>query len=133
MKTHTSKIDWWLGLPLLYPIFRSVQAIIEGDWWGYVVLLAIVLLVFFISKTTRYIINENQLIVKSFWIVNEKIDISKIRKIEKSNSILSSPALSLDRIVVRFNKYDEIYLSPKGKQLFIEDLLSVNPDIEVKV
>lgn len=133
MKIHRSKIDWWWGLPLLFPIFRSIQAIIEGDWLGYLVLLCVVLLVVFLSKTTRYIINEDQLIVKSFWIVNEKIDISKIRKVEKSNSVLSSPALSLDRIAVRYNKFDEIYLSPQNKQLFFEDLLSVNPDIEIKI
>lgn len=106
---------------------------IEGVWLGYLGMLLIVLIVLFVSKTTRYIIEENQLTVKSMWIVNDKIDISKIRKVEKSSSILSSPALSLDRIVVRFNKFDEVYLSPKERQSFVQDLLAVNPDIETKL
>ena len=133
MKVYKSKIDWWLGLPLLYPIFLSVSSMIEGKWMGYIGISVIILLIFFISKTTRYIINENQLIVKSMFIVNERIEINKIRKIEKTNSILSSPALSLDRIAVQYNKFDEVYISPKEKQLFVEELLKINPEIEVRI
>ena len=133
MKVFKSKIDWWLGLPLLYPIFLSITSIIEGKWFGYLLLISIVLFVVFISKSTKYIVNENQLVVKCMFIVNAKIEISTIRKIEKSNSILSSPALSMDRIAVRYNKYDEIYLSPKEKQLFIDELVKRNSAIEVLI
>ncbi|MCF6129031.1 PH domain-containing protein [Flavobacterium sp. AS60] len=133
MKIYKSKIDWWLGLVLLYPIFRSVVSIIEGEWIGYLGIILCTLFIVFISKSTRYIIAENQLIVKCMFIVNDKIEISKIRKIEKTNSILSSPALSLDRIAIKFNKFDEIYISPKERQNFLNDLLAINPDIEVKV
>ena len=133
MKVFKSKIDWWLGLPLLYPIFLSITDIIEGKWIGYLLLISIVLFVVFISKSTKYIVNENQLVVKCMFIVNAKIEISTIRKIEKSNSILSSPALSMDRIAVRYNKYDEIYLSPKEKQLFIDELVKRNSAIEVLI
>ena len=132
-KVYKSKIDWWLGLPLVYPIFRSIQSIFEGEWYGYLVLSLTLLLIVFISKSTRYIITENLLIVKCMFIVNDRIEISKIRKIEKTNSILSSPALSLDRIAIKFNKFDEVYISPKEKQAFVEELLNVNPDIEIKI
>ncbi|MBM6499463.1 PH domain-containing protein [Flavobacterium macrobrachii] len=104
MKIYKSKIDWWLGLPLLYPLFLSITSIIEGKWFGYLIFISILLLVVFISKSTKYIINENLLTIKSLFVVNTKIDISTIRKIEKTSSILSSPALSLDRIAIRYNK-----------------------------
>ena len=132
MKIFKSKIDWWLGLILVYPIFLSITAILKGEWIGFLGLVGVVGLIFILSKTTQYIINENQLIVKSTWIVNERIDISKITKIEKSNSILSSPALSLDRLLVRYNKYDEVLISPKEKIEFINELLKINPAIEIK-
>ena len=119
MKIYKLKVDWWLGLVLVYPIFRSVASIIEGEWIGYIGIVLCLLFVVFISKSTRYIISENHLIVKCMFIVNDKIEISKIRKIEKTNSILSSPALSLDRIAIKFNKYDEVYISPKESQAFI--------------
>ena len=133
MKIYKSKVDWWLGLVLVYPIFRSVASIIEGEWIGYIVILLCLLFIVFISKSTRYIISENHLIVKCMFIVNDKIEISKIRKIEKTNSILSSPALSLDRIAIKFNKYDEVYISPKERQAFIDELLKINPEIESNI
>ena len=132
MKIFKSKIDWWFGLILVYPIFLSVKAMLEGEWIGLLGLTGVVGFILFLSKTTQYIINENQLIVKSTWIVNERIDISKITKVEKSNSILSSPALSLDRLLVRYNKYDEVLISPKEKIEFINELLKINPNIEIK-
>ena len=130
MQIYKSKIDWWLGLVLVYPIFRSVASIIEGEWIGFLGIVLCLLFVVFVSKSTRYIISGNHLIVKCMFIVNDKIEISKIRKIEKTNSILSSPALSLDRIAIKFNKYDEVYISPKERQAFIDDLLKINPEIE---
>ena len=133
MQTYKSKIDWWLGLVLVYPIFRSIQSSIEGEWIGYLGIVLCLLFIVFISKSTRYIISENKLIVKCMFIVNDKIEISKIRKIEKTNSILSSPALSLDRIDVFYNKYDEVYISPKDRYNFIKDLLEINHTIEIKV
>ena len=132
MKIFKSKIDWWFGLILVYPIFLSITALLEGEWIGLLGLAGVVGFILILSKTTQYIINENQLIVKSTWIVNERIDISKITKVEKSNSILSSPALSLDRLLVRYNKYDEVLISPKEKIEFINELLKINPAIEIK-
>ena len=131
MKVYKSKIDWWFGLVLVYPIFVSIKSMLEGEWIGLLGLGVVVGLILVFSKTTRYIINENQLIVKSTWIVNERIDISKIAKIEKSNSVLSSPALSLDRLRIRYNKYDEILISPKEKKEFTDELLKINPAIEI--
>lgn len=133
MKVYKSKIDWWLGLFLVYPIFMCIKNILEGNLYGLIGLSVVVGLILIFSKTTRYIIIENQLIVKSTWIVNERIDISKITKIEKSNSVLSSPALSLDRLSVRYDKYEEVLISPKEKKAFIDELLKANPNIEILV
>jgi hypothetical protein len=133
MKVYKSKIDWWLGIVFLYPLFLGIQSIIEGKWIGFLIFFGVLFFIWFISKTTSYSIKEDELQVKSMFVVNQKIDISKIRKIEKSYSVLSSPALSFDRIVIRFNKFDDIYISPKQKLAFIEELLSINPSIEVKI
>ncbi len=118
-----------MSLILVYPIFRSILSIIEGEWLGYLGISLVTLLVLFVSKTTRYIINGSQLTVKSMWIVNHKIEISTIKKIEKTNSVLSSPALSLDRIAIYYNKFDEVLISPKEAGDFIMELMKVNPDI----
>ncbi len=60
MKVFKSKIDWWFGLILVYPIFLSITAILEGEWIGLLGLTGVVGFILILSKTTQYIINENQ-------------------------------------------------------------------------
>jgi hypothetical protein len=60
------------------------------------------------------------------------IDIHQIKRIEETNSPLSSPAASFDRIEITYNKFDSVIISPKEKLGFIQDILQINPSIEVK-
>ena len=46
-------------------------------------------------------------------------------------SAFSAPALSLDRIRITYNKYDEIVVSPKDKKVFLDDLTAINNGIEI--
>ena len=115
------------------PNILSITRIVDGEWYGYMGLFIIILLIIIASKVTKYIISENQLTIQCFFYVNAKIDILKIKTIEKTNSIVSSPALSFDRIRINYNKYDEIFISPKEKKTFINKLLQINPKIQVCV
>lgn len=58
MKVYKSKIDWWLGLFLVYPIFMCIKNILEGNLYGLIGLSVVVGLILIFSKTTRYIIIE---------------------------------------------------------------------------
>ena len=60
------------------------------------------------------------------------IDIATITKIENTNSVLSAPALSMDRIEVFYNKYDSVVISPGDKAGFIARLKETNPEVIVK-
>lgn len=129
MKIYKSKVDWWLVVLILgifgYPI---VNGILMQEYMLSVVFALVLVVFYFLSKMVKYVINENKLII---W--KTKIDIKTIRKIYKTRNPLSSPALSLDRIAIVFNKYDEVLISPKEKKLFVDDLLKVNPDIVVEI
>lgn len=128
MKIYKSKVDWWLiiliGCVFGYPI-------IDGIWTNEYFLSAIfafVLVLFFLlSKTIRYRIEGENLMI---W--NTKIEIKSIRKIYRTNNPLSSPALSLDRLAIVYNKFDEILISPKDRNEFIDELLKINPSIEIQ-
>jgi len=85
-------------------------------------------LVFLMFKSIKYKIDGENLQV--WW---KKIDIKSIKKIYATNNPLSSPALSLDRIAVVYNQVDEILISPKERKAFVEELLKINPNIEVKL
>ncbi len=82
--------------------------------------------------TTYYAINENNLIVKCGFLFNKTIDINTIKKISETNNPLSSPATSIDRLEITYGKYDSVIISQKQKQDFINDIITLNPNIEVK-
>lgn len=53
--------------------------------------------------------------IKSGVLISKTIKINDVYRIEKTNSILSSPALSLDRIEIFYGNQNSIIISPKEK------------------
>lgn len=95
------------------------------------VILGIVLPIFL---NTSYTINGGILQVRSGWIVRTDIPVASIKAIRPTNSILSSPALSVaDRIEITYGKFDSVIVSPKERAEFIADLARLNPAIVVTV
>ena len=90
--------------------------------------MVILVLIFWMFSKIKYVIDGTMLLV--WWV---KIDIHSIKRIYKTNNPLSSPALSLDRIAIVYNTYDEVLISPKLKKEFVEDLLKINPTISVEI
>ena len=58
--------------------------------------------------------------------------INTIYKISETYNPLSSPAGSIDRLEIKYNKSESVLISPKDKNAFINDLILVNPNIEVQ-
>ncbi|WP_395633456.1 PH domain-containing protein [Flavobacterium sp.] len=127
MSVYKSKVDWWLilliGGILCYPI---VDGMMTQEYVLSLVFVGLSLLVFLMFRTVKYKIEGQYLRI---WTT--KIDIHSIKKVYRTNNPLSSPALSLDRIAIVYNKYDEILISPKDRSAFIAELLSINPAIEL--
>ena len=97
---------------------------------GLVVFYGLILQLFY---STKYVIQGNQLKVFSGFIRFKPIDIQAIKKIEKTSSIISAPAASLDRIEVSYGRFDSLIISPKDKAGFAQALLEINPDITIKL
>lgn len=110
----------------------AIAMIIESDYLALLILLPLIIAITTLLKKTYYIIDGNILRIKSWFLVNIKIDINNIKKIAETNNPLSSPAGSLDRLGVYYNKSSLILISPKDKQGFIEHILQINPKIEIK-
>lgn len=85
--------------------------------------------------TTYYEIREDILII-SFFFIKTKIKISEIRSIKYSNSFIKTnlykPGFHYKGLEVLYNKFDDIYISPKNKEQFIAQLQEINPNIEIK-
>ncbi|TBX70529.1 hypothetical protein EZL74_02315 [Flavobacterium silvisoli] len=128
MKVYKSKIDWWL-MAIVYGvlIYPMVDGILTKEYILSAGMMGVVLLITLLFYSVQYKIEGAQL--KIWWTT---IDIKTIRKVYATRNPLSSPALSLDRLAIVYNKYDEVLVSPKNREDFIQELLKVNPDIEVK-
>lgn len=142
MKIYRSKISWPLLLFVqLIFVYILYEFLSEGvDWHSFLAVFFFsmvsftFLFIFYIFFSIHYIIDfdKKELEVKLGIFKYSKISIPNIFKIEKTRSIISSPAPSMDRIEVFYNRFSSIILSPKDKQLFIQDLKQINPKIEVK-
>ena len=129
MKTYKSKVDWWLMVIIFGVLFFPIiQGVIEKEYIVSIFSLLIVVLILLLFRSIKYKIDGNNLII---W--KNKIDINSIKKIYKTKNPLSSPALSIDRIAIVYNKYDEVLISPKDKIQFIDELLKINPNIIVEI
>lgn len=139
IKTYKSKISLGLFLFVNVPLIALVVFPFlsdRGNELNVTVLLVILPILLFINYTlfsNRYTINENKLEINGGVLYRLSIDISQIKKIEKSNSIWSSPAASLDRLEILYNKWDSVLISPEDKEDFVFQLKQINPDIIVKL
>lgn len=124
-------------LPLLAPLVLTIEQFsLQSLLTPRVILPILLLLLTFVFINgffnLRYTIDKDRLdIYYGFFSYKLSIDINSIRKIEKSRSILSAPAASMNRIEIHYNKFDSILISPKDQQEFIHNLCQINPNIIV--
>jgi len=80
---------------------------------------------------TEYFIEDGRLLYVS-GPFRGKIDIISIREIRIASSwkfIGMKPALSTNGLIVSYNSYDELFISPEDKKAFIAELQRYNPAI----
>lgn len=132
MRKYKSKIG--LGIVIFIAIVlggTSTLMIINKAWPGLIINLALIGFVSYLFTSTYYIINGNDLTIKCGLFFKSIIKIDKIKIIKETNNPLSSPATSLDRIVIYYNKSDLVMISPKNKIDFINHLVKINNKIEL--
>lgn len=83
----------------------------------------IILFYFIIVKTTYFTLTDIELICHQFFF-KKTIQISSIRKVEKQNGLFAGLKMSTSRkaLIVHYNKYDELLISPTDEDRFIEEL-----------
>lgn len=133
-KVYKSKIGLELVIPLVL-VFGAVLFLIiseEPGWLGLVIILPVIVFIVYMFMTTYYTISGNNLRIKCGFIINKTIDIHTINKISETNNPLSSPATSIDRLEITYREFDSILISPKQKKEFINEILALNPNVEVQ-
>lgn len=133
-KVYPSKV----GLELLVPILLisgtgMVPAIKEGAWVKLAIPIGILILFIAIFYSISYEIKKEVLVVKSFFWFKKVIPIESIKAIEETYNPISAPAASLQRLEVRYDRFNSIIISPKDRMGFITHLKALSPSIQVKV
>ena len=134
----TSKIDFWLAFLILG---SSLLLILVPVWeWMYnnssikrIIFIslftmpgAILLLLIFFN--VKYSLSDDELFVKNGFST-QSIPLKDIIYIIPTNSMLSAPALSLDRIEIRYEG-GSIVISPKDKEGFYHAIQERVPALE---
>ena len=101
---------------------------------GSIVLYILSGIFFWILLDTKYTIKNAYLFYYS-GPVRGKIAIDSIRKIKHQKGWICEsfikPALGINGLYIYYNKFDDIYISPKDKEAFVNYLLKINPKIEI--
>ncbi len=83
---------------------------------------------------TKYSI-ENEMITYNAGPFKGKVAIQSIHKIKFHDGIIVPVmwriALDTKGIIVHYNKFDDIYFSPKNQKEFMDELIKINPNIQL--
>ncbi len=133
-----SRRDWWLGSlflacealvlwalfvepnqPLSPPITAGIRVVLVG----------IGLFAAWVWFGTHYILQDDRLLVRSGPFRHD-ITIDSIIRVEPTRSLLSSAALSRDRLDIRYNRFNFIMISPANRAGFLRELSARSPGLK---
>lgn len=101
-----------------------------------VILSLVIVMIVWVLLDTRYVIKSSFLLYRS-GPFRGRIDIAKISKIRFHSGLFvpvsMKPSLDTNGLIITYNTYDDVFISPKNKTDFVEELKKINPNIEVSV
>lgn len=139
-QVYRSKIDWWIGLVLialagLVPacVLLAVTAWTSDQVQSWVYLgCAIVLsaLLIGLAFPVRYLVQRSDLTIR-FGLARVRIPIAEIEEIAPSRLAWSAPALSMQRLRVRYGAGRSVLISPADPSAFLAALRQADPQLLV--
>lgn len=119
---------------LLFTITIMIVCAIGSNWVISLPLISAIILSVVAISGTRYVIEGNTLIVYHFFRAH-RIPIAKIKSATPAKGFLTGPALSSDRVSLRFTDRSVLKsskpmeISPRNRDEFIAQLKKLNPAI----
>lgn len=123
----------FFGVIMLLAGITFLQLYQGKEWhWANLLVIAVILLLFWIYFDTSYLLTKEHLIYKS-GPIRGKINVADIREVEANKTLYVGikPALARKGLIIKYNQYDEIYISPNTNESFIKKLLELNGGIKV--
>lgn len=139
-KVYKSKKDQWL---VWITWFSNIVIIVSVIYLFYIEgittyslvygisMILVVLFLYYLLNLTYYVITDTEIRVRSFFF-KWNIRIDTIKKIFPTNNMLSSPALSLDRLMIIYGDEKKIMISPENKTEFLNDVATRNTNLQIE-
>ncbi|MGS2762950.1 PH domain-containing protein [Sinomicrobium sp. M5D2P9] len=118
-----------VGITVFVLIIGEVD---KHEYWGLILILGVVGLLFWMYFGTNYELSKDRLIYRC-GPLKGKIGLDCIKEIVKGKTLWVGfkPATSRNGLIVKYDKYNKIYISPETNESFIEKILELNSDIKV--
>lgn len=136
MSTYSSKLDRsMVAFPALITTPVLAYMVYIQLWIAAIIVLLVLLYIADIFLHTTYCIEGNELKIKAGRFYKLNVDILLINSIKQTRDISKGPANSFDRLDIQYkiNKQrHSVLVSPLMKEAFIQELHSINPEIQIK-
>jgi hypothetical protein len=83
-----------------------------------------------LAATTSYRFTDQELVVRS-GPLRYRVPLAKIRRVTRSRSLLSAPAMSMRRLEIAYNTHDTVLISPNDEAEFLATLKRKAPHAEL--
>lgn len=138
--THRSKKDAWLMLtfglavvsPMAFGVFLLITTPAAQVSGGLLIGVGLVvgLLIYWLVHPLCYEVTSSKLNVRS-GPMRWSIPLEAIDEVCPTRSPLSSPALSLDRLLIRYQNRG-LMISPENREAFLKDLAAAAPGLQMR-
>jgi hypothetical protein len=131
--TFTIAILWGI---VLFFIFMLVLNYEKGNFplIPMIIISLVTGFVLWVLLDTRYVIKKKFLLYRS-GPIRGRVDITKIKSIKRFSGlnvpVMLKPALDTKGFIITYNSFDDLFISPKMSEIFIEEITKINPQIEV--
>ncbi len=116
----------------------TIVGIINGEmekdeYWTLILILAIVGLLFWLYFGTNYEWSKKDGLIYRIGPFDGKINTDRITEIIKGKTLWVGfrPATARKGLIIKYDKYNELYISPKTNELFISKILELNNKIKI--
>lgn len=125
--TYKSRVNWWYGLLFILLLALCGKG---GEYWivGFLSWVSVIFLASLIFLK-RYVVEGENLTVFYGFFFKKTIPVSTITSVRPSGNATNAQARSMSRLSIRYNKYDEILVSPEDPEAFVAALKAINPQI----
>lgn len=105
----------------------------KDEYWTLLIIAAVVGLLFWLYFGTNYELTKKDGLVYRSGPFNGKISVDRITEIIKGKTLWVGfrPATARKGLIVKYDKYNEIYISPKTNESFIKKILELNRQIKI--